>query len=86
MAVNYAGLSKVGGGIGSGPSLFVYLSAEARATVEGTDYFALGGKNYGMKVGDVVVVVYTTGYVTTIHAVSAVDSDGNATINAAVLS
>ncbi len=85
MAVNYAGLAKVGGGIGSGPSVFVYSSSDARATVEGTDYFALGGKNYGMAVGDIVIVPYTTGYVTTIHAVSAVDSDGNATINAAVL-
>lgn len=85
MAVNYSGLSKVGGGTGSGPEVFVYLSAEARATVEGTDYFA-SGSDYGMKVGDIVIVVYTTGYVTTIHAVSAVDSDGNATINAAVLS
>lgn len=85
MAVNYAGLAKVGGGIGGGPSLFIYTSGDARATVEGTDYFALGGKNYGMAVGDIVIVSYTTGYVTTIHAVSVVDADGNATISAAVL-
>lgn len=85
MAVSYSGLTCVSDGGGSAPSVYVYLSAEARTSVEATDYFT-NGVAYGMKVGDVVIVIYTTGYVTTIHAVSAVDSDGNATINAAVLS
>ncbi len=85
MAFTPATLSKVSGGIGSGPSVFVYLSPDAHGDVGGTDYFALGSKNYGMALGDVVISVFTTGYLATVHAVSAIDSDGNATVSAAVL-
>lgn len=70
-------------GVGAGPGLWVYTSADARATVEGAGYFT-NATDLGLKLGDVVIVVYTTGYVTTVHAVSAV-SAGAATINAAVL-
>lgn len=84
MAFTASGLKCVAPGVGGGPAIWNYTSGDARTTVEGTDYFA-SGTNYGMKLGDTVFVVYTTGYVTTIHSVSAVDSDGNATINAAVL-
>lgn len=66
-----------------GPQLWVYTSVDARATVEGSGYFS-DGVERGLKLGDIVVVIYTTGYVTTIHAVSAVAS-GACTINAAVL-
>lgn len=85
MAVDYTGLRCTVPGVGTSPGTFIYTSAEARTSVEATDYFALGSQ-YGLKVGDVVTVVYTTGYVATVHAVSAVDADGNATISAAVLS
>lgn len=83
MSYTASGLRCVIQGVGDGPSIFVYTSADARATVEGASYFA-SGVTYGMKVGDIVIVVYTTGYVTTIHAVASV-SGAAATINAAVL-
>ena len=70
--------------IGGGPACFVYISPDAHTDVDATDYFA-SGADYGLKVGDLVDVVYTTGYLRTAHAVSAVDSDGNATVSAAVL-
>lgn len=70
-------------GVGGGPALWVYTSADARTTVEGAGYFT-NATDLGLKLGDIVIVVYTTGYATTIHAVSAV-SAGAATINAAVL-
>lgn len=79
--------------VGSGaPAIWVYTSTDAHGSVEATDYFALmgppGANNRGMKVGDVVIVIDSDtgpGNVT-IHSVSAVDADGNATINAALLS
>lgn len=67
----------------AGRAVWSYQSADARATVEGADYFTDAVRD-GMKVGDIVFVCYTTGYVTTIHAVSAVGAT-SATINAAVL-
>jgi hypothetical protein len=70
-------------GVGGGPALWVYTSGDARTTVEGASYFA-NAATIGLKLGDIVIVVYTTGYVTTVHAVSAA-SNGAATINAAVL-
>lgn len=92
MALSASGLNLLVPGIGGGPALWVYTSTDAHGSVEATDYFAAmgagGASNRGMKVGDIVIVVDSdTGPGnTTIHSVSAVDSDGNATINAAVLS
>lgn len=71
-------------GIGGGPSIWVYADGDAHTDVDATDYFT-NGLELGMKVGDVVIVQNTTGYTTTLHSVSAVDADGNATISAAVL-
>jgi hypothetical protein len=71
--------------MGNGYGLWIYVSADAHATVDATDYFS-NGEALGMKVGDAVIVIYTTGYLATLHAVSAVDSDGNATISAGTFS
>jgi len=68
----------------AGAAVWFYRSADARTSVEATDYFT-DGKRDGMKQGDIVFVVYTTGEVATIHSVLAVDADGNASISAAVL-
>jgi hypothetical protein len=70
-------------GMGGGPALWNYTSADARTTVEGASYFS-DALQRGLKLGDTVVVVYTTGYVTTIHSVASVSGNA-ATINAAVL-
>jgi len=77
---------KIAGGIGaSGNSFWLYVDGDAHGTVSGTDYFT-NGRDLGMKVGDIVHVVNTSGYTVTTHAVSAIDADGNATVSAAVLS
>lgn len=83
MSYTTATLNQVAQGPGDSPSLWIYVSPDARATVEGSAYFS-NGIAKGMKLGDIVIVTYTTGYVTTVHAVSAVSSTA-ATINAAVL-
>jgi hypothetical protein len=70
-------------GVGAGPALWDYTSGDARATVEGASYFS-DAKQRGLKVGDTVIVGYTTGYVTTVHKVASVSGNA-ATINAAVL-
>lgn len=71
-------------GVGGGPGIWVYTSADTRTTVEGGSYFS-NATALGMKVGDVVVVIVTPGYLATTHAVTAI-SLGAATVNAAVLS
>lgn len=72
-------------GVGGGPSRFQYRTTDAHTDVDATDYFA-SGIQYGMKVYDEVVVIDTDTATCTLHYVSAVDSDGNATIAAATLS
>lgn len=69
--------------IGDGHGLWIYVSADARATVEGANYFS-NGLDLGMKVNDAVIVVVSSSGATTIHAVTESSADG-ATINAAVL-
>lgn len=83
MSYSNANLSCAKSGVSGGPNIWTYVSGDARATVEGASYFS-DGVTFGMKLGDPVIVVYTTGYVTTIHAVASVSGTA-ATINAAVL-
>lgn len=92
MSFSAAGLTLLKSTVGGGPRIWYYSSADAHTDVDATDYFAkMGfgtlsdGTTKGMEVGDVVYVVNTSGYTITTHAVSAVDSEGNATISAAVL-
>lgn len=72
----------VAGGI-SGPAQWLYQDGDAHTDVDAAGYFTNGG-DLGMKVGDLVFVQNTSGYTTTLHAVSAVSS-GAATVSAAVL-
>jgi Mg-chelatase subunit ChlD len=78
-------LRRIAGGLGgSGPSIWHYTTTDAHGAVDATDYFS-NGKDAGMHVADVVFVVDTSGGTATMHYVSAIDSDGNATIAAATL-
>jgi hypothetical protein len=70
--------------IGGQPAIWSYQSGDARTTVEGASYFS-DGVSRGMKVGDIVFVQYTTGYVTTIHGVASASGDA-VSLAAAVLS
>jgi hypothetical protein len=80
-----SGLSCIAQGVSGGPSLYVYSSVDAHGTVEGAGYFS-DGVTFGMKVGDIVIVVDSdTSGNTTIHSVASVSGTA-ATINAAVLS
>lgn len=64
--------------IGARPAIWVYQSADDDATVNGTDYFT-NGEALGMKAGDIVFVYDTATPKVSVHYVSAVDADGNAT-------
>lgn len=76
---------KIGGGIGSGPALWIYNSTDVHTDVDATDYFTNGG-DLGMKVGDHVLVGKTTSTIgATLHYVSAVSAAGAATVSAAIL-
>jgi hypothetical protein len=83
MAYSSDALNLLKAGVANGPALWDYTHTDARATVEGAGYFS-NAVQRGMKVGDKVIVCYTTGYVTTIHAVASISGNA-ATINAAVL-
>ncbi|HNP14964.1 MAG TPA: hypothetical protein PKI99_00685 [Terrimesophilobacter sp.] len=67
-------------GIGGVGSEWKYVSTDAIATVDGTDYFT-NASDLGMATGDLVTVVNTTDGLTTICQVT-VDSDGNGTVTA----
>jgi hypothetical protein len=72
---------RIAGSLGSGRSVWMYVSADPIATVDDSGYFANGGQ-LGMKVGDIVFVVNTTGGLTTIAQVGTVSATppGAATI------
>lgn len=85
MAFAAAGLKGIALGIGSGgPTLWVYTTTDAHTAVDETDYFT-AMETYGMKLYDPVIVIDTDTSTTTVHHVSAIDSDGNVTIHAATL-
>lgn len=71
--------------MGSGNALWVYASTDVHTDVDADDYFT-NGEALGMKVNDVVIVVKTSATIgATIHVVTTVDTDGNATISPAIL-
>jgi hypothetical protein len=81
MAFTASGLRCLVPGVGSGNAIFVYQSAEAHGDVDAIDFFT-DGVQYGMKAQDIVIVIDTATPTITLHRVSAVDADGNATIGA----
>jgi len=64
--------------IASGPALWIYTSADDDATVNGSDYFT-DGLELGMQLGDFVLVFDTATPKGSLHYVSVLDADGNAT-------
>jgi hypothetical protein len=64
--------------IGDRPALWSYKDGDADSDVNASDYFT-NGKALGMKVGDIVFVYDTATPKCSVHYVSAVDADGNAT-------
>lgn len=85
MAYAASGLSLLKTNVGGGPQMWKYKSDDAHTDVDATDYFALAGKQYGMRADDIVFVQDTDTATLTVHFVTAVDADGNATISAATL-
>lgn len=64
--------------IADGPAIWIYKSTDAKATVNGADYFA-NGSALGMRVGDLMYVFDSATPTRTLHAVSAVTAGGAAT-------
>lgn len=83
MSYATTGLKCLNTPIGGGPNQWYYASADAHTDVDASGYFS-DGVTRGMKVGDTVLVVNTSGYTITQHAVASVSGDA-ATISAAVL-
>ena len=71
--------AKIAEFIGGQGAVWLYRSADDDATVNGTDYVT-NGSDLGMAVGDIVLVIDTTTPKGSFHFVSAIDSDGNATL------
>jgi hypothetical protein len=69
-------------GIGGGKAVWQYQSTDAASAVDDANYFS-NGKDLGMKVGDVVLVIDTDNTAAqTTHSVTAVTASG-ATVSAA---
>lgn len=76
---------KVTTGIGAAQELWMYASTDIHTTVAGADYFT-NGHALGMKVNDVVIVTKTSATIgATLHVVTAVTTDGAATVSSAIL-
>lgn len=70
---------------GGGASLWMYTSADVHTDVDEAGYFT-NGYALGMKVNDVVIVTKTTATIgATLHVVTAVTTNGAATVSAAIL-
>lgn len=70
--------------VGGGAAVWLYKSADDDASVNANDYFS-NGEALGMQVGDIVLVIDTTTPKGSVHYVSAIDSDGNATTSFAAV-
>lgn len=79
MSFTASGLKLLVPSLSGGPNLWVYTSAEAHGAVDAIDFFT-DAPSYGIKAEDIMFVVDTATPTLTIHTVTAVDADGNATI------
>lgn len=79
MSFTASGLKLLVPSLSGGPNLWVYTSAEAHGAVDAEDFFT-NAVDYGIKAEDIMFVIDTNTPTLTIHSVTAVDSDGNATI------
>ena len=71
--------------MGDGQALWLYASTDVHTDVDAADYFS-NGYALGMKVNDVVIVTKTSATVgSTLHTVTAVTTDGAATVSPAIL-
>ena len=71
--------------VGGHAAVWIYKSTDVHTDVDATDYFT-DGKELGMKADDVVIVIKSSATKgATLHTVDAVDADGNATLNPAIL-
>lgn len=70
--------------VGAAPAVWVYASEDVHTDVDAANYFT-NGKDLGMRVNDVVIVIKTTATIgATLHVVTEVSSDG-ATVSPAIL-
>jgi hypothetical protein len=68
----------------TGPQIWSYYDDDARATVNGADYFT-DGDALGMAVGDLLIHWDTTNSLMTLHQVTTVTAGGAADVNDIVL-
>lgn len=92
MAFTPATLNLMLTAVGGGPQIWHYTNTDAHTDVDATDYFAKMGfgtlsdkTTRGMRVNDIVFYIDTDTATLTVHYVSAIDSEGNATVAAATL-
>jgi hypothetical protein len=79
MSYSNSGLSLIAQGVGGGPSVFIYTSADAHTDVDASGYFSDGAK-FGLKANDVVIVIDTNTPTTTIHSASSATTIRSATL------
>ena len=69
MAYANTGLRQIAQGIGAGPSVWIYTSADAHTDVDAASYFS-DGADFGLAEDDVMIVVDTATPTCTIHQVA----------------
>lgn len=79
MSYSNTGLRCLVSGVSGGPGLWVYTSADAHTDVDGAGYFS-DGADFGLKSGDIVVVIDTSGGTCTIHRATSATTIAAATL------
>ncbi len=79
MAYSNTGLRCLIPGVGGGPAVWYYASADAHTAVDAAGYFA-DGATFGLKANDVMIVVDTATPTCTVHNVASATGISAATL------
>lgn len=69
MAYANTGLRQINQGIGAGPNVWIYTSADAHTDVDAAGYFS-DGADFGLTAGDIMFVIDTATPTATMHHVA----------------
>ena len=80
MSYSNAGLRNVVSGVSGGPGIWIYTSADAHGDVDAAAYFS-DGADFGLKSGDVVIVIDTNVGTCTVHRATSATTIAPATLS-----
>jgi hypothetical protein len=79
MSYSNAGLKCAVSGVSGGPSIWIYTTNDAHTDVDAASYFSDGAR-FGMKAGDIVIVVDSDSSTCTLHVMTSSTTIAAATL------